>query len=131
MSAERHHTFALDDHTVGEWLRKLGMRVAVVIPAYKVSRHIAEVVNTLPIFVDVIYVVDDACPEQSGARAAELNDPRVRILWNQVNSGVGGAVIAGYRQALHDGFDILVKVGWGRSDGPSSHGRVDRAPAGW
>jgi glycosyltransferase involved in cell wall biosynthesis len=58
-----------------------------------------------------IYVVDDRCPEDSGDFvAANCQDPRVRVLRNGENQGVGGAVIAGYRQALQDGMDIVVKI---------------------
>lgn len=86
------------------------LSVAVVVPAYKVRAHIEEVIRTIPSYVSSIYVVDDACPDRSGDLAAQSRDPRVRVIYNERNMGVGGAVMAGYRQALEDGHDILVKV---------------------
>lgn len=86
------------------------LSVAVVVPAYKVRAHIEEVIRTIPGYVSSIYVVDDACPDRSGELAAQSRDPRVRVVYNDRNMGVGGAVMAGYRRALEDGHDILVKV---------------------
>ncbi|MBT9160329.1 MAG: Polyprenol monophosphomannose synthase [Dehalococcoidia bacterium] len=85
--------------------------VAVVIPCYKVTRHIKHVIDEICSDVDVIYCVDDHCPEGSGAFIeGNVTDPRVRVIRNEVNKGVGGAVMAGYRRAIEDGMDILVKV---------------------
>lgn len=84
--------------------------VAVVVPAFKVRAHIEAVVRTIPAYVSAIYVVDDACPERSGELAEQAGEPRLRVIYNERNLGVGGAVLAGYRQALDDGHDILVKV---------------------
>jgi dolichol-phosphate mannosyltransferase len=86
-------------------------RVAVVIPCYKVSKHILGVIAGLGSEVTDIYVVDDLCPEDSGNLVkAQCRDPRVRVLFNPHNLGVGGAVLQGYRQALEDGADVMVKV---------------------
>jgi glycosyltransferase involved in cell wall biosynthesis len=58
-----------------------------------------------------IYVIDDACPEQSGTLVErECRDARVVVLRNAENRGVGGAVLAGYRQAVQDGADVIVKI---------------------
>ena len=85
--------------------------IAVVIPSYKVTRHILAVIQAIGPEVDRIYVVDDCCPENSGRYVQDNNrDPRVAVLFNDVNQGVGGAVMAGYRAAIDDGFDIIVKI---------------------
>jgi glycosyltransferase involved in cell wall biosynthesis len=58
-----------------------------------------------------IYVVDDRCPEQSGIHVQQFcTDSRVRVLFHELNLGVGGAVKTGYRQALLDGCHVVVKV---------------------
>ena len=87
------------------------MVVAVVIPCYKVREHILSVIDGISDRVERIYVVDDRCPDGSG-RFVEQNckDRRVRVLYNEVNLGVGGATMAGYRQALLDNVDIVVKL---------------------
>jgi len=86
-------------------------RVAVVIPSYKVTDHVVDVISNIPTTVWRIYVVDDACPENSGKFVEEhVDDDRVRVTYNEKNMGVGGAVMAGYRAAIDDGAEILVKV---------------------
>lgn len=86
--------------------------VAVVIPCFRVASSIVEVVQTIPSFVSYIVVVDDGCPEQSGKIVeAQVEDPRVRVIYNEVNLGVGGAMVEGYKAVL-SGTDaeIIVKV---------------------
>ena len=86
-------------------------RIAVVIPCYKVKEHILDVLNSIPNLVDSIYVVDDACPDDSGSFVASHSvDPRVHVLKHENNLGVGGAVQTGYRAALADGAEIIVKI---------------------
>lgn len=85
--------------------------VAVVIPCHRVRRHILSVVETIPNWVSSIYVVDDLCPEQTGNFVRKhQSDPRVSIIFNEKNLGVGGAVMAGYAQAIRDGCQVIVKM---------------------
>ena len=87
------------------------MKIAVVIPAYKVRRHILDVIARIGPEVDVIFVVDDCCPDGSGDFVASQNtDSRVVVLRNEVNQGVGGAMLTGYKAALEDGADVVVKI---------------------
>lgn len=87
------------------------LRIAVVIPCFRVSRQVADVIARIGPECSVIYAVDDGCPEQSGNTVEErCLDPRVRVLRHDVNQGVGGAMITGFRAALADGYDIVVKV---------------------
>ena len=87
------------------------MNVAVVIPSYKVRDHILSVLERIGPNVSRIYVVDDHCPHGSGKLVAEqCRDPRVVVLFHEVNQGVGGAMTTGYRKALTDGADIVVKL---------------------
>ena len=82
-----------------------------MIPCSRVKAHIAEVVGAIGPEVDAIYCVDDACPEDSGGFIErEIRDPRVRVLRNKENQGVGGAVMAGYRQAVDEGARVIVKI---------------------
>ncbi|MFC4349557.1 glycosyltransferase family 2 protein [Kordiimonas lipolytica] len=85
--------------------------VAIVIPCYNVKRHILEVIDSIGPACQQIFVVDDACPEQSGAFVeANCTDPRVTVLKHAMNQGVGGAVVTGYKAALEAGADIVVKM---------------------
>lgn len=86
-------------------------RIAVVIPCYRVTRTLRAVVDAIGPWATAIYCVDDACPDKSGERlAAEVTDPRVKVVVRERNGGVGAATTTGYRAALDDGADVLVKV---------------------
>jgi glycosyltransferase involved in cell wall biosynthesis len=85
--------------------------IAVVIPSYKVRRHILGVLSKIGPEVGQIYVVDDCCPEDSGDFVqSHCKDERVTIIRTPENRGVGGAVMAGYQAALEAGADIIVKI---------------------
>ncbi|MEO0412006.1 MAG: glycosyltransferase family 2 protein [Pseudomonadota bacterium] len=87
------------------------MTIAVVIPSYKVTDFILDVISSIGPDVNKVYVVDDCCPNNSGAFVEEhCNDKRVVALRHTVNQGVGGAVMTGMQQAMKDGCDIVVKV---------------------
>jgi glycosyltransferase involved in cell wall biosynthesis len=86
-------------------------RVAVVIPCYRVSRHILPLLAAIPAEVQAIYVVDDCCPESTADLVEQgCSDPRVVVLRHGENQGVGGAMATGFRRAVGDGAEIVVKL---------------------
>lgn len=98
-------------------------KVAVVVPCFRVTRHVAGVIAAIGAGVDAIYCVDDACPDASGDYIAKnVSDDRVRVIRHQVNRGVGGAVLTGYAAAIADGASIIVKID---GDGQMDPGLVD------
>jgi dolichol-phosphate mannosyltransferase len=85
--------------------------VAVVIPSYRVTKHILAVLAAIGPEVSRIYVIDDKCPDGSGQLVSDqCRDPRVVVLEHSENQGVGGAVMTGYQAAIADGADVIVKV---------------------
>ena len=101
-----------------------GRIVAVVIPCFRVKKHVLAVIDAIGPEVSRIYVVDDACPEGSGAYVEESSkDERVQVLYRERNGGVGAAVVTGYRQAMADGADVIVKID---GDGQMDPGLVPR-----
>jgi glycosyltransferase involved in cell wall biosynthesis len=82
-------------------------RVAVVVPAYREERLIARMLSRVPAYVDAIYVVDDASPDETSSVAKSVADPRVTVLRHAENRGVGAAIVSGYRAALADGNEVL------------------------
>ncbi|MCA9494511.1 MAG: glycosyltransferase family 2 protein [Myxococcales bacterium] len=89
-------------------------RVAVVVPCYKVTATIGEVLTAIGPWADSVWCVDDGCPASSGDAVErwlqDHPDERVRVVRRPANGGVGAAVVSGYRAALAHGADILVKV---------------------
>lgn len=86
-------------------------KIAVIIPAYQAKEHILDVLRTIGEEAHAIYVVDDASPDGTGDFVrANCHDSRVRVIPLAENQGVGGAVMSGYRAAIADGMDVLVKM---------------------
>jgi len=86
------------------------IKIAVVIPAYKVAGQIKNVIVSIPDNINYIIVVDDHCPHSSGNEAEKLNKSNVIVAYHEKNQGVGGAVITGYRKAIELGCDIVIKM---------------------
>jgi glycosyltransferase involved in cell wall biosynthesis len=85
-----------------------GKRVAVVVPAFNEETLIAETVRNVPGFVDRVYVVDDASKDATADRAREVaeHDRRIEVVVHDRNSGVGAAIVTGYKRAIEEQIDV-------------------------
>src|SRR5271166_5505553 len=92
-------------------MTELNQKIAVVLPCYKSSEYVLDVIARIGPEVFLIVAVDDACPMET-AKHIENNckDPRLVVVRNETNLGVGGAVIRGYQVALDRGAEIIVKI---------------------
>ncbi len=113
--------------------------VGVVVPAYNESGFVGEVIETLPEFVDRIYVIDDQSTDDTWAEitatAEAVNDTipatdggaafdqRVVPIQHEENRGVGGAIKTGYLRARDDEIDVTAVVG---GDGQMDPDLLDR-----
>lgn len=86
-----------------------GQTVAVIVPAYRAEAQISGVLTRIPGFVDRVFVVDDASPDGTAAAAESIHDLRIQLIRHDTNLGVGGAMATGFRAALQEGTDIIVK----------------------
>jgi len=93
--------------------------IGVVVPSYNEEKLIAKTVRSIPSLVDNIIVVDDS----SNDRTAEIvkkvaeEDRRITLIEHEVNQGVGGAIITGYKKAIELNIDITaVMAGDGQMD---------------
>src|SRR3989337_3744495 len=86
-------------------------RIAVVVPAYNESALIGRVIQTMPAYVDRIYVVDDKSRDNTVATVKnhiKRGDRKgVMLIRLEKNSGVGAAIVRGYRQASMDGMQVV------------------------
>ena len=86
------------------------LTVAAVVPAHNEEKLIGRVVETMPEWVDRIYVVDDGSRDKTRdivkAYQASMNG-RVVLIEHGGNSGVGAAIVTGYRRALEDKMDLV------------------------
>lgn len=102
------------------------LKVAAVVPAYRVRQHLAGVISSLPTRIGIIVVVDDCCPERSGEVAEQIGDARVTVVYHSKNKGVGGAVKTGCEKACELGAEVIVKVD---GDGQMDPRHIDRLVA--
>lgn len=84
-----------------------GKRVAVVVPAYDEEALITTTLAGIPVFVDTIYVVDDASRDGTAERARGTGDGRVEVVRHERNAGVGAAILTGYRRAIEERIDVI------------------------
>jgi len=84
--------------------------VTVVIPAYNEENFVGQILTNIPSFVDRVIVVDDASSDATCANVKDIPDPRIVLLSNSTNQGVGASCVRGYRKALQLDTDIVVKV---------------------
>jgi glycosyltransferase involved in cell wall biosynthesis len=54
--------------------------IGVVIPTYNEENHIKDTVETLPDFVDKIYVVDDGSTDRTAEIVKTLTDQRIHLI---------------------------------------------------
>ncbi|CZF84755.1 Undecaprenyl-phosphate mannosyltransferase [Grimontia celer] len=86
-------------------------KICIVMPSYKSRDKISCVIDKIPDYVSRIFIVDDKCPQETGAFVSEnYKDKRIKVIFNSKNLGVGGATIRGYEEAINEGMDIVVKI---------------------
>jgi len=93
--------------------------IGVVIPAYSEEKLIAKTLISIPSLVDKIIVVDDASRDKTAqiVRKKVGKDPRIILIEHEVNQGVGGAIITGYKKAIELDIDVTaVMAGDGQMD---------------
>ena len=104
-----------------------GKTVAVVVPAHNEEKLIGQVLETMPDFVDLIIVVDDASTDQTLDVAASYCGrlgERLVLLSHKENQGVGAAIVTGYQHALARGIDVTAVMAGDAQMDPRDLGRV-------
>lgn len=84
-------------------------KVAVVVPCHNEESMISRVLDTMPTYVDRIFVVDDTSADNTVDIVDNYvnNDPdRISLIRHMENQGVGGAIASGYKAALSQNMDV-------------------------
>ncbi len=86
-------------------------RIAVVVPAFNEEKLIKRVIETMPKFVDAVYIVDDHSTDGTAEVAEKAikreKIKRMQLIQLEKNSGVGAAIVRGYQEALKDNMDVM------------------------
>lgn len=110
-----------------------GKHIAVVVPAYNESEYITETLETIPEWVDSIYAVNDVSTDNTLElmKNSAVKDPRITVINHEVNTGVGGSILSGYKIALQNSADICcVMDGDGQMNPEHLHELVDPVSTG-
>jgi glycosyltransferase involved in cell wall biosynthesis len=102
-------------------------KIGVVVPAYNEEKLIASVIDRVPDYIDRVYVVNDASQDKTGEVASQLasiQPLRVIIITHRENSGVGRAIVTGYKGCLEDNIDIAVVMAGDNQMEPSQLPRL-------
>ncbi|MFH1235524.1 MAG: glycosyltransferase family 2 protein, partial [Parcubacteria group bacterium] len=98
--------------------------IGVVVPAYNEQARIHKVVQTIPEFVDLIVVVDDASTDTTAQIIQEecQRNPRVHFIHHEKNRGVGASISSGYKYLCDRNMDVAaVLAGDGQMDPSELH----------
>ena len=100
--------------------------IAVVVPAYNEEKLIARTLKEIPDLVDKMIVVDDASTDNTPRIVKELaeNDQRIQLIQHEVNQGVGGAIVTGYKKARDLEIDATVVMAGDAQMDPSDLVRI-------
>jgi dolichol-phosphate mannosyltransferase len=98
----------------------------VVLPTYNEAANVVQTVREVRRAVPhaEVLVVDDASPDGTGrlAEALASADSAVHVLHRPAKQGLGAAYRAGFRWAMHRGFDVIAQM-----DADGSH-RPEQLP---
>ncbi len=104
-----------------------GKTIAVVVPAHNEEKLIPKVLETMPDFVDLIVVVDDASTDHTSAVVASYRERlgrRLLLIAHKENQGVGASIVSGYKQALVSGIDVVAVMAGDAQMDPADLERV-------
>ena len=105
----------------------LNLPIAVVMPVYNEQDHVKDAVLSVPVFVDLIVVVDDGSTDATLKVLSQIPDDRLTILRHPVNRGVGSAIKTGYQHCLTTSAEIFaIMDGDGQMDAADLPKLLDR-----
>jgi dolichol-phosphate mannosyltransferase len=111
------------------------MRATICLPTYNELENLEAMVAALGAVLregDRVLVIDDNSPDGTGALADRLvaEHPFVSVLHRAAKEGLGPAYIAGFRQALADGAELVLEMDCDFSHDPGDVPRLIAATEG-
>jgi len=105
------------------------MRATVLVPTYNERDNVEAMMHALARILregDRVLVIDDASPDGTGEMADRLaaDLPFVDVVHRERKDGLGPAYIAGFRQALRDGAELILEMDCDFSHDPADVPRL-------
>lgn len=85
-------------------------RIGVVVPAHNEERLIGQVLETIPSYVDRVFVVDDFSTDRTVEIVkgyVQRGPYRFTLIQHAQNQGVGAAIVTGYKSATDEKIDVV------------------------
>ena len=88
------------------------MKLFAIIPCFNVGKRVFPLIKYTLNNVDKVIIIDDCCPLKTGkiVKKKFKNNNKVIVLKNKKNLGVGGAVKKGYKFAVKQKSDYVIKL---------------------
>jgi dolichol-phosphate mannosyltransferase len=101
------------------------MIITVIIPCYNVSKHIEKVICAIPDDISYIIAVNDCSTDETHCIVSKLQQENRKLIYlqHEINQGVGGAMLTGFKKALELNSDITVKMD---GDGQMDHSNIHK-----
>ncbi|MCI9887614.1 polyprenol monophosphomannose synthase [Micrococcales bacterium 31B] len=104
------------------------MKYVVTIPTYNEIANLEMIVGRVRAAVPEvdILILDDNSPDGTGDLADQIaaRDPQVSVMHRTAKEGLGAAYIAGFREALARGYDVVIEMDADGSHRPEQLHRI-------
>jgi len=104
------------------------LRTLVIIPTYNERENLPLILERTRAAVPEahVLVVDDGSPDGTGTVADKIaaDDEHIEVLHRDQKTGLGAAYVAGFRQGLAAGYDVLVEMDADGSHAPEQLPRL-------
>jgi glycosyltransferase involved in cell wall biosynthesis len=87
--------------------------ISVVVPCYNESKQILKVLESMPVFVDTVIVVDDCSTDKTidiVKNFIKAGNERIRLICHSSNWGVGACIHSGYEDAIRSNSDLMASL---------------------
>ena len=86
-----------------------GKTLGIVIPCYNEQELIGQVLETMPSFVDRMFVINDCSTDKTKEKILKYveKDPRILLIDHDANRGLGQSLIDGYKSAIKENIDVI------------------------
>jgi glycosyltransferase involved in cell wall biosynthesis len=86
--------------------------VSVIIPCFNEEKQITRVIETIPVFIDKIVVIDDNSKDKTleVLKKLQASNDKIILIENRKNQGVGGSMASGYKWSRDNNMDVAVRM---------------------